>query len=106
MKAQLTWSETALVDPRVHIAALGLQLINVGAEVGNLGFEGVDFVVVRFERLVESREQQVWSAAGAATSTTHATAATAALHVLSTIVAAVAATATVHASRSASTNRR
>lgn len=52
-------AEAALVDPGVHFVPLSFELVDVGAEVIDFGFERVHFVEMWAEGLVEGLRQEI-----------------------------------------------
>lgn len=54
-----TWSQSPLVDPRMHFAPLSLQLIDVCSQIHNLALQRLYFIAEGLERSVERLRQEV-----------------------------------------------
>ena len=57
--AKRTGSQSALVNPRVHLAALALQLVHKSLQLAQLHLQLLDLVGVRAQGLVEGARQRV-----------------------------------------------
>ena len=57
--APLTWPQSTLVDPSMHIAPLRLQLIDIRPQIRDFALQRLDLVRIRPQGLVESLQQEI-----------------------------------------------
>ena len=57
--APLTWPQSTLVDPSMHIAPLRLQLIDIRPQIRDFALQRLDLIRIRPQGLVESLQQEI-----------------------------------------------
>lgn len=57
--APLTWPQSTLVNPRMHIAPLRLQLIDIRPQIRDFALQRLDLIRIRPQGLVESLQQEI-----------------------------------------------
>ena len=55
-----TWTESALVDPRINLGSLILQLLDPQMQIRHLTVQLLDLIDVRLNSLIESPREWIW----------------------------------------------